>query len=183
MHCKWGSAEDIHSNSFAVNHVLIRLAHSAVSPEVVCACAAGVCHSWSHVFGPEPARWQLPFCVVITWGWRFHQETRACTTSVTTITCTSTNNRVHIYMHTRKKHTSEPRANVYNYPPDTASQSAFSCWLTPDQLACLCAHAQIKRIYMQHTFTIQYVRNYTNSHLLLRSYEHMRVRTHKYRDK
>lgn len=82
-----------------------------------------------------------------------------------------------------KKHTSEPRANVYNYPPDTASQSAFSCWLTPDQLACLCAHAQIKHIYMQHTFTIQYVRNYTNSHLLLRSYEHMRVRTHKYRDK
>lgn len=64
-------------NSFPVNHAPIRLAHSAVSLGVVCVCAAGVCHFWGNVFGPEPASWQLPLCVVTTRSWRFHQETRA----------------------------------------------------------------------------------------------------------
>lgn len=42
-------------------------------------CVAGVCHFWGSVFGPGPASWQLPLCVVTTWSSRFYQDTHVCT--------------------------------------------------------------------------------------------------------
>lgn len=121
---------------------------------------AGVCHFRSHVFGPEPACWQLPLCVVTTWSWRFHQERRACTTS-------DKHNYIHkhqqlgAHLHAHremdiKTHTSKLRANVCNYAPDTASQLAFSCRLSENPisyLVCARIHRSYLHIYIQHAFT------------------------------
>lgn len=149
MHYKWWfSKVPPLPNSFAVNHALICLAHSAVSLRVV--CVAGVCHFWGNVFGPEPASWQLPLCVVTTCSWRFHQETRACTGSENTVThthkYTGTNNWVHIYIFT---HTLLNCAIIciitlltlpLSWPSHTGSQSTLT--------VRVCAHIHRSNIFI-----------------------------------
>lgn len=124
--------------------MLISRAHSAVSLRVVCACVrarvAGVCHFQSHVFGPEPARWQLPLCVVTTPSLRFHQELRQVRTQLGARAPTL-GRKKKIYMPGREKRSSELRANVCNYAAEGASlpwrwSNIFTCNIRSKQKLC-----------------------------------------------